>query len=99
MYTLCTCFLKVCADLHARSVLINKISATELSRKFTKRELLVGKELMPYFLSSSPGEKKRSASLYNEEEGKEKGGKKMDFFSADFQGKNENLWQISSSVT
>ena len=30
------------ADLYAKSVLINKISASELSRKFTKSALLVG---------------------------------------------------------
>ena len=38
IYVLCT----IGADLHAQSVLINKISATELSRKFIKRALLVG---------------------------------------------------------
>ncbi len=30
------------ADLHAQSVLINKISASELSRKFIKSALVVG---------------------------------------------------------
>ncbi len=30
------------ADLHAQSVLVNKISASELSRKFIKNALLVG---------------------------------------------------------
>ncbi len=42
MYTLHTRFCTFGTDLHARSVLINKISASELSRKFTKGELLVG---------------------------------------------------------
>ncbi len=35
-------FARLGVDLHAQSVLINKISASELSRKFIKSVLLVG---------------------------------------------------------
>ncbi len=41
-YTFHACFLHVRADLRAPSVLINKISVSELRRKFIKSELLVG---------------------------------------------------------
>ncbi len=37
-----TFFARFGADLHAQSVLVNKISASELWRKFTKGALLVG---------------------------------------------------------
>ncbi len=37
------------ADLHARSVLTNKISASKLSRKFVKSALLVGNESFESF--------------------------------------------------
>ncbi len=41
-----------CADLHARSVLIDKISASELSRKSIKALLLAGKNFQhPYTVS------------------------------------------------
>ena len=40
--TLHTRFRTFGADLHARSVLINEISASEPSQKFTKSALLVG---------------------------------------------------------
>ena len=46
-YTLRTRFHTFGADLHAQSVLINKISASELSRKFAKSALLVGKSPLP----------------------------------------------------
>ncbi len=36
MHTLHTCFCVSCVDLHAQSVLIDKISAVELSRKSSK---------------------------------------------------------------
>ena len=42
MYTLHTRFCTFGTNLHAQSVLINKISASELSRKFIKSALLVG---------------------------------------------------------
>ena len=42
MYTLHTLFCMFGADLCAQSVLLNKISASELSRKFIKSALLVG---------------------------------------------------------
>ncbi len=43
-YTLHTRFIAdVVADLRARSVLVDKISASELSRKFIKSVLLVGR--------------------------------------------------------
>ncbi len=42
-YTLCSCFCTFGTDLCARSVLINKISASELRRKFIKSALLVGR--------------------------------------------------------
>ncbi len=42
MYTLHTRFCTFGADLYARSVLINKIFASELGRKFVKSALLVG---------------------------------------------------------
>ncbi len=42
MYTLHTRFCTFGADLHAQSVLINKISASEISRKFINSALLVG---------------------------------------------------------
>ncbi len=42
MYTLSTRFCTFGADLHAQSVLSNKISASELTRKFIKSALLVG---------------------------------------------------------
>ena len=41
-------FCTFCADLLAQSVLINKISASELSRKFIKGALLVGQSLLYY---------------------------------------------------
>ncbi len=44
-YTLHACFCIFGADLHAQSVLVNKISASELSRKFIKSALFVGKEV------------------------------------------------------
>ena len=37
-----TCFCKFGADLHAQSVLIDKMSAPELSREFTKSAFVVG---------------------------------------------------------
>ena len=37
-----TCFCMFGADLYAQSVLVNKISASELTRKFIKSALLVG---------------------------------------------------------
>ena len=43
MYTLHTRLCTFGADSYARSVLINKISASELGRKFIKSSLLVGK--------------------------------------------------------
>ena len=42
MYTLHTRFCTFRADLYAQSVLINEISASELSRKFIKSALLAG---------------------------------------------------------
>ncbi len=42
IYTLHTHFCTFGADLYAQSVLINKISESELSRKFIKSALLVG---------------------------------------------------------
>ena len=42
MYTLHTRFRTLGTDLYAQPVLINKISASELSRKFIKSVLLVG---------------------------------------------------------
>ncbi len=42
IYTLHTRFCMFSADLYAQSALINKISASELSRKFIKSVLLVG---------------------------------------------------------
>ncbi len=42
VYTLHTRFCTLGADSYAQSVLINKISASELSRKFVKAALLVG---------------------------------------------------------
>ena len=42
MYTLHACFCMFGADLYAQSVLVDKISASELSRKFIKSALLVG---------------------------------------------------------
>ncbi len=44
MYTLHTRFCTFDTDLNAQSVLINKISASELSMKFIKSALLVGGE-------------------------------------------------------
>ncbi len=41
-YTLHTCFCTLGNDLHAQLVIINKISASELRRKFIKSALLVG---------------------------------------------------------
>ncbi len=41
MYILHTCFCTFGADLHAQSMLINKASASELSRKFIKSALLL----------------------------------------------------------
>ncbi len=38
------------ADLYAQSVLINKISASELSREFAKSALLVGDAGISFFL-------------------------------------------------
>ncbi len=46
---LCTPFCTFGADFHAQSVLSDKISAPELSRKFIKGPLLVG------FGSEGPG--------------------------------------------
>ena len=46
--SLCThVFARPCADLHAQSVLANKISASELSRKSIKSALLVGTISLP----------------------------------------------------
>ncbi len=42
LYSLHACFGTFGTDLFAQSVLINKISALELSRKFIKSALLVG---------------------------------------------------------
>ncbi len=42
MHTLHTCFCTFDADLYAQSVLSNKISLSEFSRKFIKSALLVG---------------------------------------------------------
>ena len=42
MYTLYTRFYTFGPDFHAESVISNKISASELSRKFIKSALLVG---------------------------------------------------------
>ncbi len=39
-----TCFCTFGTDLPAQSVLINEISASELSRKFIKSALLVGQD-------------------------------------------------------
>ncbi len=47
MYTLRTYFCTFRADSYARSVIINKISASELSRKFAKSALLVGTTRAP----------------------------------------------------
>ncbi len=47
IHTLHTRFCTLGADLHAQSVLINKISASELSRKFVKSALLVGRAFIP----------------------------------------------------
>ncbi len=44
MYTLHARSCKFGADLNAQSVIISKISALELTRKFLKSALLVGKE-------------------------------------------------------
>ncbi len=44
-YTLHTRFFTFGADLYAQSVIINKISATELSRKLIKSALLVGRTI------------------------------------------------------
>ncbi len=41
-YTLRTRFRTFCVDLYAQSVLVDKISASELSRKFIKSAVLVG---------------------------------------------------------
>ncbi len=52
-YTLHTRFCTFGTELHAQSVLINKISALEFSRKFLKSALLVGKveeECSKFFL-------------------------------------------------
>ncbi len=46
-------FKRVRADLHAQSEIINKFSASELSRKFIKVVLLVGSE-HPTTHSSNP---------------------------------------------
>ena len=45
MYTLHTRFCMFGTNLYAQSVVINKISASELSRKSIKSALLVGKKL------------------------------------------------------
>ena len=42
-------FCMLGADLHAQLVLINKISASELSRKFIKGALLVGQSFRFYW--------------------------------------------------
>ncbi len=42
MYTLHACFCTFGTDLYAQSVLINRISASELSRNFIRDPLLVG---------------------------------------------------------
>ena len=47
VYTLHTRFCRFDADLHAQSVIIDKISASELSRKFIKSALLVGHHHCP----------------------------------------------------
>ncbi len=47
MYTFHTRFCTFGADSYAQSVLINKISAAELSRKFIKTALLVGSLSLP----------------------------------------------------
>ncbi len=46
-YTLHTRFCTLGANLHAQSVTIDKISALELSRKFIKGALLVGRLSVP----------------------------------------------------
>ncbi len=48
MYKLHTRFCTLGADLHAQSVLIDKISASQLSRKFIKSALLVGHTHTPH---------------------------------------------------
>ena len=50
-------FTRFCAldvDLHAKPVVINSISALELSRKFIKRALLVGFSPSLFFLNGMP---------------------------------------------
>ena len=42
MYTSHACFARLSGNLYAQSVLSNKISASELTRKFIKGALLVG---------------------------------------------------------
>ncbi len=44
MCTLHTCFWTFGTDLYAQSALIDKISASELTRKFIESALLVGEE-------------------------------------------------------
>ncbi len=56
MYTLHTRFCTFGTDLYAQSVLSNKISASELSRKFIKSALLVG---------SLPPQKKKPSTAKN----------------------------------
>ncbi len=53
-YTLHTRFCTFGADLYAQSVLSNKISASELSRKFIESALLVGVELLRYASAATP---------------------------------------------
>ena len=52
MYTSHTCVCVFGADSNAQSVLINKISASELDRKFIKSALLVGEEEKIFFFSN-----------------------------------------------
>ena len=54
-YALHTHFCMFGADLHAQSALVNKISASELSRKFVKSALLVGEKDL-----DSPHKKEKS---------------------------------------
>ena len=44
VHVACTFFARLASDLYARSVLIDKILASELCQKFIKSALLVGSE-------------------------------------------------------
>ncbi len=69
-----TCFCTFPTDLYAQSVIINKISASELSRKFIKSALLVG-----HLLCLSDAAKQDIQSKREEEE--EGGGEGSPFFA------------------